>query len=114
MAALGAITLSFGAGVSGCSRPPDYDVVGSWEAQEVPVVRLEFYPDGVVSISGVGVLGLQWKQLNTGLVRLETSTRVVYADFDLSRDEKGRVGVLTLAGFQTFHFRPLSSAGMSR
>lgn len=80
-------------------------IAGRWNAEKSPAISLYFYPDGTASLSGTGLLRLEWKELSDEIVRIDVLERKIIFHFKLKKDTRGTYGMLELAGYDTLVFR---------
>ncbi|WP_431201280.1 hypothetical protein ACQ86E_18965 [Bradyrhizobium betae] len=80
-------------------------IMGRWNAEKSPAISLYFYPDGTASLSGTGLLRLEWKELSNEIVRIDVLEKKIIFHFKLKKDAQGTYGTLELAGYDTLVFR---------
>jgi hypothetical protein len=85
--------------------PQATPIVGRWTAEKSPAVSLYFYRDGTASLSGVGLLKLEWKEIDNETARIDALDKKIVFHFKRKRDAHGVYGTLELAGYDTLIFR---------
>jgi hypothetical protein len=87
-----------------CSDPKPV-ALGRWVSEHTSAISLYLYPDGRASLSGTGILNLEWKTINDTTVRIDALDKKIVFHFKMSTDSKGPYGTLELAGYDTMIFR---------
>ncbi len=90
--------------MTSCSNPKVV-IQGRWVSEQTPAIALYFYGDGTASLSGTGLLKLEWKPIDDTNVRIDALDRKIIFHFKISKDKDGSLGTLELAGYDTMVFR---------
>src|SRR4051812_34454977 len=80
-------------------------VAGRWVSEQTSAVAIYFYKDGTASLSGTGLLKLEWKEIDETTVRIDALDKKIIFHFKISRDGRGPYGTLELAGYDTMVLR---------